>query len=53
MKTASWVICDKSNGAAILETFSPAIVAKINTEKYQAIPILEYLVNLNRKETSK
>jgi hypothetical protein len=48
MKTASWIIVRKSDGTAILETFSDAIARAINTEKYSAMPALEYLQNLNR-----
>lgn len=46
IKTASWVIVDK-NGAAVLETHNKRIADTINTEKYRAVPILEYLCGLN------
>jgi hypothetical protein len=49
MKTASWVICRKGSTVALFETFNPAIVAKLNTEKYVAVPILRYLQDLNRR----
>lgn len=45
----SWVIIEKSTGDAILETFSKRVVDCLNTEKYTAVPILEYLQKLNRK----
>jgi hypothetical protein len=48
LRTASWVIVDKSTNKAIFETFSKSITDKINVEKYQAVPILEYLQNLNK-----
>lgn len=44
---ASWVIREKGSTEAILETFSPTVVEKINTDKYEAIPIGQYLANLN------
>ena len=47
MKTASWVIREKATGRVIAETFNPNIAAAVNTEKYEAVPILEYLVSLN------
>ena len=49
MKTASWVICEKESGRAVLETFSPKLIAKLNTAKYEAVPILAYLQSLNRR----
>lgn len=51
MKTASWVIVDNATGKAVLETFNEKLLVKVNIEKYRAIPILEYLVSLNSKET--
>ena len=48
MKTSSWVIVSRATGHAVMETFSRATVDKINTEKYQAVPILEYLQSLNK-----
>ena len=46
-KTASWVIREKSTGAVILETYNPAILAKLNTAKYEAVSIQQYLSSLN------
>lgn len=48
LRTASWVIVNKTTNEAILETFSESIAGKINAEKYQAVPILEYLQKLNK-----
>jgi hypothetical protein len=48
MKTASWVIVDKQTGAALFETFQASIIPKINTARYEAVPILTYLQQLNR-----
>lgn len=49
LRTASWVIVDKITNKAIFETFSESILGKINVEKYQAVPVLEYLQNLNKQ----
>ena len=47
--TASWVIVDKATNHAVFETFDESILSKLNTEKYQAIPILAYLQSLNKQ----
>jgi len=49
MQTASWVIRNKETKEALFETFNEKLVSKLNTEKYEAVPILEYLVGLNKK----
>lgn len=49
-QTASWVIRHRETGKVIMETFKPRLVAKINVEKYEAVPILAYLQGLNRGE---
>ena len=48
MKTASWVIVDKQTGATLFETFQASIIPKINATRYEAVPILAYLQQLNR-----
>lgn len=48
MKTTSWVIVNKETGAALFETFDALKVAALNTDKYKAVPILEWLQHLNR-----
>lgn len=48
MKTASWVIVSKETGESLFETFDPRKVAALNTDKYKAVPILEWLQHLNR-----
>lgn len=47
--TESWIITDKSTGNAIAETFLRHVAEAINTDKYDAVPVLEYLQGLNRK----
>ena len=48
MKTASWIIVNKATGQAVFETFNENTAKAINTRLYEAIPILEYLQQLNR-----
>jgi hypothetical protein len=49
MTAASWVIREKSSGRVICETYSAAAVAAINTARYEAVPILQHLQELNAK----
>lgn len=48
MKTASWVIRERSTGRVIMEAFNPKLVKALNTARYEAVPILEYLVAVNK-----
>jgi len=48
-RTASWVIVDRETGEGVVELFDRALVDRINQKKYKAVPILEYLQNLNAK----
>lgn len=45
----SWVVERLEDGKPLFETFDPKVAKAINTGKYRAVPILEYLGNLNRK----
>lgn len=45
----SWIVKRKSDGAVLFETFSEKIVKALNREKYEAMPILTYLQDLNRQ----
>ena len=47
--TASWVIVERSTGRAVAETFSARVAGAVNAEKYEAVPILEYLHGLNER----
>ncbi|MEP0323320.1 LPD38 domain-containing protein [Bauldia litoralis] len=47
--TASWVIRRKSDGEVLFETYDRKKVKALNTEKYEAVPIQEYLASLNKK----
>lgn len=46
---ASWVIRNKETGDVIMETFDPKKVDALNVEKYEAVPIITYLGELNAK----
>jgi len=46
--TASWIIREKATGKVICETFDARKIAALNTEKYEAVPIREYLASLNK-----
>lgn len=48
MRTASWIIRNKASKEVLFETFNRKLVAALNTAKYEAVPILEYLAGLNR-----
>ena len=45
----SFVIKNKKTGEVIMETFSRDVAEKINKEKYEAVPIIEHLANLNKQ----
>ena len=48
MKTASWVVIEIKTGNVMFETFSQSLVNAIS-DKYKAVPILEYLQSVNAK----
>jgi hypothetical protein len=43
----SYVVRDKATGQPVMETFSKEVAAKVNTDKYEVVPILEHLANQN------
>lgn len=49
MKSASWVVVRRDTGEVILETFNPGIASAINTGRYEAVPILQWLVRINQR----
>lgn len=49
LRTASWVIKNKSTGEVVMETFDRAKVDALNTAKYEAVPIQKHLASLNDK----
>jgi hypothetical protein len=46
-KSSSWVIVNKETGEAVMETFDLKVASKVNTKKYDVIPIYKYLTDLN------
>ncbi len=50
-KPVSWVIRNKETGEPVMETFSKSTADKINTDKYEAVPSLQHLQELNSPET--
>jgi hypothetical protein len=44
---ASWVLREKATGKVIMETYDQAKVRALNTAKYEAVPIAEYLASIN------
>lgn len=49
MKAASWIIREKVTAKVLFETFDRKKVDALNTSKYEAVPIGEYLASLNRR----
>jgi hypothetical protein len=46
---ASWVIVRVATGEAIAETYLQHVAEAINRDKYKAVPVGEYLGQLNRR----
>lgn len=42
-----WVAVEKETKRGVAKFFNPELKAKLNTEKYEAVNILEYLQGLN------
>ena len=49
----SWVLREKDTGKTVMETSNAEAVQKLNTNKYEAVPIIEHLANLNGQTYSK
>lgn len=45
----SYVIVNINTGKALFETFNKKVADAINTKRYRAVPIGEYLASLNGK----
>jgi hypothetical protein len=48
-KVSSWVIRERATGEVVMETFDRKKIEALNAEKYEAIPIGDYLAALNKK----
>ena len=46
--TTSWIIREKATRKVLFETYNPAWIKALNTTKYEAVPVKEYLASLNR-----
>lgn len=51
-RIASWVLRNKATKEVICETFNARHLMHLNTAKYEAVPILEYLQEVNRSAQS-
>lgn len=47
---ASWIIREKATGKVIAETFEAETVEGLNAEKYEAVPVGQYLASINTPE---
>ena len=47
--SASWVVVDKETGVGVLEFYGKALPKLKEPDRYEIIPILEYLQSINRK----
>jgi hypothetical protein len=47
-KGASWVIVKRGTNEAVVEIFDERILSLINHEKYEIIPIHDYLTYINK-----
>ena len=51
--SASWIIRDRASGNPVMEVFNRNVADAVNLEKYEVVPILDYLVSINgRQEAS-
>jgi len=46
-QSASWILRNKVTKEVVTETFDKKKVDALNTDKYEAVPIKEYLSSLN------
>jgi hypothetical protein len=48
-RTASWMVINKTTGELVTELYGKGAVDKLNTAKYEAVPIEKYLSNINEQ----
>lgn len=46
-RTASWILRDKHTKQVVCETYLASMITKLNTSRYEAIAIGDYLESLN------
>lgn len=51
MERESWIIRNRVTGEVIAETWLPHVVAALNIAKYEAVPVLQHLQEVNRPGT--
>lgn len=51
-RVASWVFVSKATGQAVMETFNENLLSLVNTEKYEVVPIQEWLTRVNTQAKS-
>lgn len=47
-RDASWIVVDRATGAAVVELFTERAASAINTERYEVVPALAWLQQLNK-----
>lgn len=47
MRDSSWVIVCRETGNPVFETWNRSTVERINLEKYEAVPIMQWLARFN------
>lgn len=47
--TASWVVVELKTDKPVFETYSKRMVDNLNTKKYKAVPVQDWLANLNNE----
>lgn len=47
-RATSWIIRERATGRVLCEVFNRCTLDKLNCERYEAVPIYDYLTGLNR-----
>lgn len=50
-RDSSWVIRNKDTGETIMETAQKSVADKVNTDKYEVVPIQQHLAEMNDPES--
>jgi hypothetical protein len=51
MRVSSWIIRNKHTGEVIMETWDSKKFRRMNTEKYEIVPVQDHLAGLSRKDS--
>lgn len=49
-KAASWVIRNRETGEMVMEAFDRKTVERLNTDKYEAVPVAQHLAEINARQ---